>query len=42
MYIEILFGLACFGIGLICGIGAIIMLFVKGLKSLTRRKTPKH
>jgi len=41
MYIEILFGLGCFAIGVICGVGAFVILLLKGMKSLSRKMKPK-
>jgi len=41
MYGEILFGLGCFAIGYLCGIGTIITILLKGMKSLSRKMKPK-
>ena len=41
MYIEILFGLGCFMVGFVCGVGTFVTILLKGMKSLSRKMKPK-
>jgi len=42
MYNLIVFGLFCFAAGVIAGAGIITAIIVVAVKSLTKRKKPKH
>lgn len=41
MYNLIVFALCCFGVGIATGLLIAFSLLLKGVKSLTKRKTPK-
>ena len=42
MYNEIVFALCCFAVGFVAGFATVITVIIKAVKSISKRKKPKH